>query len=334
MKQFIEEQMKKPLTPEQIARQDKWIREGMQFFDKALALAPREAELYLQRAVSRFGAHTFKDMSSIDKGNFDIKTLLPPLLKDVETAFALDDTDIRVIGFLVLIALLQRSQGGETSTDVLFERALQRLQTILDKNKSEIMTFAPLVSVVYMIQKKTDKALDFTRKAQAQLSEAACRADNCLGQLELVLLLSEERVEEAKICVERLLKYDENASFLRILAKIQVRSQKKGEALQLLRKALVKETKAPLTLLALASVLLQESATRPAAFAEADGYLTQVASLPTDALDSEQRRYYYTTSAVMHLLQGNLEQGKVFIKKIQEIDSDSDALKVLKEIVK
>jgi tetratricopeptide (TPR) repeat protein len=63
MKQFMEEQMKKPLTPEQIARQDKWLREGMQFFDKALALAPREAELYLQRAISRFGAHAFKDMS-------------------------------------------------------------------------------------------------------------------------------------------------------------------------------------------------------------------------------------------------------------------------------
>jgi tetratricopeptide (TPR) repeat protein len=319
---------KNPPSKNQLARRDKWVQDGMRAFDKAIALAPRNADLLIQRALARWCVHLLTNVRTPGSSNLESSPLPASVQKDIDAAVAIDGANFRVASVAAAAAVAQTFQEGGTPDVPAVERASSRLQAIAGLPSTQ------MAATILMEMDKLDAALAIIRRAQTGQSEEAHRADNRLDQLAVMVLLRQEKLEEARDRVIQLLKREDNITLSRVLAKIHLGLGQMGESVKLLQATLAKDPQDPLTLLALANVLLQESATRPAALDEAGKYLKRVADLPQGTLDPTDMLYYRIASAVNYLLQGNKSRASLFIDMMAISNPDNETVKQLKELAK
>jgi hypothetical protein len=345
LQKSVEYLTKNPPSKNQLARRDKWVQDGMRAFDKAVSLAPRSADLLIQRALARWCVHLLTNVRTPGSSNLETSSLPISVQKDVDAAVAIDGSKFNVASVAAAAAVAQAFQAGNSATTTdsaanlaLVERATQRLQALSEQRGEQkgphALESAQMAATLLLEMGKTDSALTLIRRVQATQSEESRRTDNRLDQLEVMTLLRREQYSEAQDRVDQLLKRQDSISLARVLAKIQAGRNQVPDAVQLLKATLAKNPKDPLTVLALANTLLQESATRPAALDEAGKYLKQIADTYREQLDPTDTFFYRISSAVYYLLGNNRERARLFTDMLAVSDPENEVVKQLKELAK
>lgn len=333
-------------TTAQKAQEQKLMEEGQAAFDKAVAIAPREAEPYFRRASFRIGAllaQTFQDFTagganSGGGADFIVKLVQQPLvISDLRQAALLSPNNPRVL--------------AGAATFELFGSLLERAKTtgqILEPGSGPIWKELPpatqqsVHSYVDRLQKlaqtpttRSASVLDALARVQLLVGDSAASERNfrqavaldptydSAWQSLIAILAGAHRLDDLASLLRQRLKTQDSVFSRLMLAKCLANLDQRSGAEQQVRAAL---NLAPHDLTAdvtLAALLLKTRDT-PAALTEAGALLDEVDRLYANSHPAEEWVEYLTIRGIYQALSGNVAAARQTLQDLAPSAPDNE----------
>ncbi|MEJ5251712.1 MAG: tetratricopeptide repeat protein [Chthonomonadetes bacterium] len=326
----------------QVQRGTNLIQKSEQYLNRAIALAPREPDVYYTRVVLRMTSSTLMAgvlappgeqlglpfaaaiSSAVREDVIKLESLLPdnPRVRAGRALFALFPYIMEAEDEGIDWDEMDAKSRADFQQSVL---ALQRISRSPDRQKAT-WALRTLAGIRSLVRQFREQAIDDLRRAISLLPKESENYE------QLVAILTDMgRTDEAMAIYDQWLKAKDNARARLILSKLLYERGETGQAKQHVQSALRLEPRNVDASLLLSAYLLREGASPQ----QVQRLLDNIAPLMRESTPKEKRVHYLTLRGVQFALQDNLASARWAIARARDLaGEETETLKTISELIK